>query len=559
MSESDVPEISAAVRARFEPIVKALGPARQALAGVANVVAVRPGYDDTGAGEPVPAVVVAIRPGTEPPDAPGLSRRCGVPVIVTDASVDEQIAAIRREEEPVAFGPPATAPTSPLETLLTGEEPLDFAPPRTGSYEPLDPPQLPLVDEEMKATICVSPEAGWGELESFLGGTRKRLTVAMYQFTAPHIFQAVRDAVEPAGRRFELVLHPIPEKPSKSGVKAHDLDEKTKVIAPLEEAMGDRFKMSWATLVSKAHPDGQWASAYHIKVAVRDGETFWLSSGNWQSSNQPDVHPFDHGAGPLPPGFQRKYNRDYHAVIENKALAAAYETYIRRDYELTAAQAEPESFALPDLFVPEEEEAALEFAEPPQLFKPLRLGRRLKVQPLLTPDNYAEHALGLIQSAKESVWFQNQYISFRDTGEDFPIFKRLVVALKNQVDKGRDVRIICRDMMKQESVDVLVALGFPRTLMRFQPACHNKTIIVYGKVVMFGSHNWSNEGVVTNRDASLIFYDEEIAAYLASVYEYDWGRLATAKPTRPPVRVARGDEPTPRGFKRVPFSAVFED
>ena len=189
-------------------------------------------------------------------------------MIVTDASVNEQIAAIRREEEPVAFGPPATPPTSPLETLLTGEEPLDFAPPKTGSYEPLDPPQLPLVDEEMKATICVSPEAGWGELESFLGGTRKRLTVAMYQFTALHIFQAVRDAVEPAGRRFELVLHPIPEKPSKSGVKAHDLDEKTKVIAPLEEAMGDRFKMSWATLASKAHPDGQWASAYHIKVAV---------------------------------------------------------------------------------------------------------------------------------------------------------------------------------------------------------------------------------------------------------------------------------------------------
>ena len=68
--------------------------------------------------------------------------------------------------------------------------------------------------------------------------------------------------------------------------------------------------------------------------------------------------------------------------------------------------------------------------------------------------------------------------------------------------------------------------------MRFQPACHNKTIIVDGKVVMFGSHNWSNEGVKTNRDASLIFYDEEIAEYLAKVYDYDWERLATAKPTR---------------------------
>ena len=381
----------------------------------------------------------------------------------------------------------------------------------------------------------------------------------MYQFTAPHIFEAVRKAVAPEGRRLELVLHPIPEKPAKSGVKAHDLDEQAKVIAPLEKDLGDRFQMSWATLVSKAHPDGQWASAYHIKVAVRDGQTFWLSSGNWQSSNQPDVHPFNGQAGRLPTGFQRKYNRDYHAIIENEALSAAFETYIKRDYDLTSAQAEPESFALPDLFVPEEEEEAVEFAEPPQLFQPLRLDRRLKVQPLLTPDNYAEHALELIQSAKKSVWFQNQYINFRNTGEDFPIFKRLIGALKKQVDKGLDVRIICRDMMKQESVDVLIAMGFPRELMRFQPACHNKTIIVDGKVVMFGSHNWSNEGVATNRDASLIFYDEEIAAYLGAVYEYDWHRLATAKPTPPRMRVARGGEATPRGFRRVPFSAVFED
>jgi hypothetical protein len=73
------------------------------------------------------------------------------------------------------------------------------------------------------------------------------------------------------------------------------------------------------------------------------------------------------------------------------------------------------------------------------------------------------------------------------------------------------------------------------------------------------SHNWSNEGVKTNRDASLIFFDKEIAAYLAQVYEYDWDRLATARPTRSHPRVAHGAEPTPAGFVRVPFSAVFED
>jgi len=50
----------------------------------------------------------------------------------------------------------------------------------------------------------------------------------------------------------------------------------------------------------------------------------------------------------------------------------------------------------------------------------------------------------------------------------------------------------------------------------------------------------SNEGVKTNRDASLIFNDE-IAEYLAEVYDYDWSRLATADPAkaRPPRRQAR--------------------
>ncbi len=275
------------------------------------------------------------------------------------------------------------------------------------------------------------------------------------------------------------------------------------------------------------------------------------------------MHPFGNNPGKLPPQFQKKYNRDYHAIIDNKKLADIFEFYIKRDFEESADQAgQAVSFVQPDLFVPEEEEVPEEpvaFA-PPRLFEPLRLNREVRVQPLLTPDNYAEHALKLIQSAKKSVWFQNQYINFRGTARRLPRFR----AADRRAQETRsttklDVRIICRDMMKQESVDVLIALGFPKEVFRFQPACHNKTIIVDGKVVMFGSHNWSNEGVKTNRDASLIFDDEEIAAYLAEVYDYDWTTLATAHPTKAKPRVAKAGEETPKGFKRVPFTAVFED
>ena len=561
MDESGILKVSDEVRASFQPILQVLGRVRDDLKALPDVIKVRPGFAYPPVGHPVPAVVVAVLPGTAPVAPRDLMAKYGVAFSVTDATVEEQEAAASPAGA-VAFSAPDVAAASAFEKLLGGDEALAFGPPKSGTYEAMDPPNLPLVKEKMDLTICVSPEAGWGELETFLEGTTKRLVVAMYQFTAPHIFKAVNDAVAPAGRKFDLVLHPVPEKPPKSGVKANDLEEQAEVLDPLEKELKQRFGMAWATLHSKAHPDGLWASAYHIKVAVRDGSAMWLSSGNWQSSNQPDVHPFAADAAKLPSGFQKKYNRDYHAVIANKTLASIYESYIERDLKLSAAQAEDAtSFALPDLFVPEDEpeEAAVSFAAPPQLFKPLSVSRAVSVQPLLTPDNYAENALKLIRSAKTSVWFQNQYINFRGTNDDFNEFRLLVGALKKKIDDGLEVRIICRDMMQQESLDVLVAMGFPREVFRFQPACHNKTIIVDGKVVMFGSHNWSNEGVKTNRDASLIFDDEEIAQYLAQVYDYDWGRLATAHPTQKRPRVARAGEATPPGFKRVPFSAVFED
>jgi hypothetical protein len=551
--------LSDSVRASFEPIMKALGPTRQALSAVKEVMAVRPGYRYPVTGDPVPAVVVAVTPGTTPTNAAELEKQFGVPFTVADATVEEQLAAATKES-PLSFGLPAGPTMSALETLLSGEEAVSFGPPKTGSYEEPNPPNLPLVKEKMGLTICVSPEAGWGELETFLAGTKERLTVAMYQFTAPHIFDAVEAAVTPAGREFELVLHPIPEKPPARGVKANDLKEEEEVIDPLKNKLKKRFEMAWATLVSNAHPEGLWASAYHIKVAVRDGASVWLSSGNWQSSNQPNVHPFANQPDKLPPGFQRKYNRDYHAIIDNEALASIYETYIRRDFKLSSAQAgAAEPFAAPDLFVPEEEpEEPVSFAAP-QLFEPMHINRVVSIQPLLTPDNYAEHALKLIQSATQRVWFQNQYINFRGTNDDFAEFRLLVGALKEKIDNGLEVRIICRDMMKQESLDVLVALDFPKDVFRFQPACHNKTIIVDDSVVMFGSHNWSNEGVKTNRDASLLFDDADIAKYLAQVFDYDWNRLATASPMKARPRVARPGEAAPPGFKRVAFSAVFDD
>ena len=55
MDDSDVPQLSDAVRASFAPIMKAIGAVRQRAVGVEGRGHVRPGYKYPPDGPPVPA------------------------------------------------------------------------------------------------------------------------------------------------------------------------------------------------------------------------------------------------------------------------------------------------------------------------------------------------------------------------------------------------------------------------------------------------------------------------------------------------------------------------
>lgn len=47
------------------------------------------------------------------------------------------------------------------------------------------------------------------------------------------------------------------------------------------------------------------------------------------------------------------------------------------------------------------------------------------------------------------------------------------------------------------------------------------------KTVALGSHNWSPDGVLRNRDATLMIHDApDVAAYYEQVFLYDWDNLA---------------------------------
>jgi hypothetical protein len=270
------------------------------------------------------------------------------------------------------LGLPAQVGTFPVEIRPAG--PWDVAEARDGleslegvprtSYRRPTEFALEEVDEKMTVICHVSPDAGWPTLSDFLKGTKSALTIGMYDFTAPHIIDGVIEAVEDEPRRLTVVM----QEGETLGGKPDDIPEE-KTIERYQDELGSRFDHAPAS-VGAGH---QFASAYHIKVAVRDSKAFWLSSGNWQTSNQPN-----HGiaVGETSWDLLLRHNREWHVVIENAKLAHQFENFIRYDLENAKADSAPEAVVAggPFFLVDEAVEERVP-AGKPTYFAPLKVSR----------------------------------------------------------------------------------------------------------------------------------------------------------------------------------------
>jgi hypothetical protein len=503
-----------------------------------NVVDVRAGYKfKDGWVTDTPAVVVTV---LQKGDPPALGSRAiepfldGIPTDVAAATPAEQLRHLAARGVAEARGPATAAPAAE-ELLEPGETPTVAEAPRgargADNHQYREPPDLKLTAVGGPITLLchASPDAGWPTLEKFFEGIRTRLTVAMYDFGAKHIVQAIETAMGKAKGEFTLNLD------RKSNPKRAGEFTEEQVVKRFQTALKDRFVYSTAA-VGTLYPN-----AYHIKVAVRDGKAFWLSSGNWQGSNQPDVDAFTLDDKALRELFS-KHNREWHVVSDHPQLSATFEGYIKYDVAEATRVGERGMVppTLPDLVVPEAapaEEEVRAAARPVKRFKPkkftFKAGDKVRVQPVLTPDNYGENVVPLIQSAKKTLYFQNQYIKvpkvFPD-GEGKPALKELVEALRDRVHAGVDVRIILRNGGDTRSMlQALKAFGIPAACVKLLGGCHNKGIVADKKVVMVSSQNYSADGVRFNRDAGLIIRHPDVAAYFAEIFEHDWDNRATQR------------------------------
>lgn len=403
-------------------------------------------------------------------------------------------------------------------------------------------------DVEQPILCHVGPDAGWPVLKPFLEATRETLSVAMYDFNADYIAKAFIELVQENDIKVMLTWD--------DGMTAPE----TKIRKKLRKSLEGNLD-GW---IVRCGGGRRFASAYHEKVAVRDSKAFWLSSGNWSLRSQPEIDPI---ADPsMAKGMYSKGNREWHVIVEDAKLAKLFEKYIKHDRDASEAEAAEgeegveldaaSQVRLPDLFVPIAELFdADDVADTPTPIAPALLPaarRKIKVQPVLTPDNYLGRLNQLIGSVQASIYLQYAYITYSDKEIDGQ-FKDMLLSLAELSHRPDiDMRIIVGSSGAADKIRKLVENGFSETVFRVQRNIHNKGIVVDGRTVLVSSANWSGDGVLRNRDAGLIIHDADIAQYYQAAFLHDWETRASAYlEDDPPVTVAAEGAETPPGTVRI--------
>jgi len=495
-------------------------------------------------------------------------------LIVTAPDAQAARAALPREVGgiPVEVMPPSPqdllAATSSESEILA--DALDETAEPTIRYQP--PPGLVLqpITGEMRVIAHVSPDAGWPTLKAFIAGAHKRMVGSMYEFDAQHVCDALLAAAgKPGFESLTLTLDRM-----RSGVSKPDPEPDAETMAlQLGEALGARFRRAWI-------PTGKtgWVKAnYHMKVLVRDGDAVWVSSGNWKNSGQPNADP--NGNIDTLRRLLRNNNREWHAVIEHPGVAQVFEKHVLNDFD-NNAEAPLDAVVLPDVWLVEDEfladalEARAASQPPPtrniKYFAPFDETREFTVRPLLTPNDYLPAVTEAVKGAAESILLQNQTLG-APSDKTSPRFDEFWEIVRDKQRAGLEVRLIFRlqnagfvDWSGARAMfDALKDFGLDGQRIKVQVGCHTKGMVIDGRRVLLGSHNFSDTGVTLNRDASLLFDDKGLADYFTKIFEHDWSEVAFPLTSRnfdaPAPQVFVGDRPPPgRLAVRLDWGEVLE-
>ena len=138
------------------------------------------------------------------------------------------------------------------------------------------------------------------------------------------------------------------------------------------------------------------------------------------------------------------------------------------------------------------------------------------ITPVFSPEN-GDEIIYLIDSAQQSIDIE-MYVFTSD---------EILAALERASSRGVRARLILEKRVisddNERIFNELLSHGIiARWASEEYKLTHAKFIIVDGKLLLVGSHNFSNSAMYKNREASVIISDQKTVKEFIKVFEEDW-------------------------------------
>lgn len=393
-------------------------------------------------------------------------------------------------------------PVSLVDEVADRQAPRPVAP----SFDPQRVPVLPIVpsSDATEIVAAVSPDSSYRLVKAAIDAATETIDLYIYNVSADHLIALLQAAL---ARNVSIRIM----------YDTHDT--RGEEAAKLASLVGVELRTAPSSGRRKVF------TVCHQKFAVIDRRTVLLGSANWAISSIPKIEAVG--------GF-KKGNREWLLTIRSQALAEWFGRLFQTDWDIPALPG-PESIGVPDIFDQPNVLVPMSLADIPDevfdlhTFQPGVAGAPpIEIVPIISPQNYIETILQLIESATTSVAIQQQYILDRGGAT-----KRILDALAARKD-DLEIRAIVspafRKVGASDSWEQTVASFDSRGLkdrlramnLKFYTHCHNKGVIFDRQKAVVSSTNWSDNSIERAREAGVVVDSPAVAGYFASVFDFDW-------------------------------------
>ena len=362
-------------------------------------------------------------------------------------------------------------------------------------------------EDSSSISPSIGPDSAFNDLYHWIGLADESIHLHIYQFMSPDLSHSLLDAID---RGVEVTI--LLEEGILDG--SSTIDNQRGHAQTLHDAGATVFWMEDPTQISSPY-------AYiHSKVAVRDSESVWISSGNWKETSVPAD-----GVG----------NREWSVILNSAEAAELVLSRLSWDENPNHLHISEHSSSHSPSNGWSMEEASYNGS----VTAPPEIAGAFDAQLMTCPDDCVDGVISMIESADHSIDLSVQYLDldwYWGFGDN-PI----IGSLYDAANRGVKLRIMLngfyaewdeeiRDTIHMFNTNWNATEGLDATARLMASSddivkLHNKGAIIDGESVLVSSMNWGSSATLRNREMGVLIHQQEVAEVYLSSFNEDWSRL----------------------------------